>query len=214
MRSPSAARLLACFLLMTCAGCSTLQRLFRQRLLIRFIARRLTAGLPARQPGVDGRRFGKQSTQGVGVTRGSIGQPAPGQREVDAVLVQQREPVFGQRGVALHVGGLLQFKLPDDAPNDFMRKMMAEFRSHRDFKPPWNRRLKLPINKNPVHAWVEDDDIDAMTVRRTLKELGASNPLDRAIDGERAAHAGSGRAALWKRQHRISPAHGAASAHA
>lgn len=33
---------------------------------------------------------------------------------------------------------------------------------------------------------VEDDDIDAMTVRRTLKEIGAPNPLDRACDGERA----------------------------
>ena len=33
---------------------------------------------------------------------------------------------------------------------------------------------------------VEDDDIDAMTVRRTLKQLGAANPLDRASDGERA----------------------------
>jgi CheY-like chemotaxis protein len=33
---------------------------------------------------------------------------------------------------------------------------------------------------------VEDDDLDALTVRRTLKELGAPNPLDRAIDGERA----------------------------
>jgi CheY-like chemotaxis protein len=33
---------------------------------------------------------------------------------------------------------------------------------------------------------VEDDDLDAMTVRRTLRELGAPNPLDRAIDGERA----------------------------
>jgi CheY-like chemotaxis protein len=32
---------------------------------------------------------------------------------------------------------------------------------------------------------IEDDDIDAMTVRRTLKELGASNPLDREVDGER-----------------------------
>lgn len=31
---------------------------------------------------------------------------------------------------------------------------------------------------------VEDDDIDAMTVRRILKELGAPNPLDRATDGE------------------------------
>ena len=27
---------------------------------------------------------------------------------------------------------------------------------------------------------------DALTVRRTLRELGAPNPLDRAIDGERA----------------------------
>jgi CheY-like chemotaxis protein len=33
---------------------------------------------------------------------------------------------------------------------------------------------------------VEDDDLDALTVRRTLKELGAPNPLDRATDGERA----------------------------
>jgi CheY-like chemotaxis protein len=33
---------------------------------------------------------------------------------------------------------------------------------------------------------VEDDDIDAMTVRRILKELGALNPLDRATDGEMA----------------------------
>lgn len=33
---------------------------------------------------------------------------------------------------------------------------------------------------------VEDDDIDAMTVRRTLRELNAPNPLDRATDGEHA----------------------------
>jgi CheY-like chemotaxis protein len=33
---------------------------------------------------------------------------------------------------------------------------------------------------------VEDDDIDAMTVRRTLRELAAPNPLDRATDGEEA----------------------------
>jgi CheY-like chemotaxis protein len=32
---------------------------------------------------------------------------------------------------------------------------------------------------------IEDDDIDALTVRRTLKELSAPNPLDRMTDGER-----------------------------
>jgi WS/DGAT/MGAT family acyltransferase len=41
-----------------------------------------------------------------------------------------------------------------------MRRLMAGFRSHRHFKPPWNRRLKVPFNKNPLPSWVEDDDID------------------------------------------------------
>ena len=64
------------------------------------------------------------------------------------------------RATPNHVGGLLQFRLPDDAPRDFMRQMMAEFRNHRTFTPPWNRRLKYAFNKNPAPAWIEDDDID------------------------------------------------------
>lgn len=59
-----------------------------------------------------------------------------------------------------HVGGLLQFKLPDDAPRDFMRNLMADFRAHRQFTAPWNRRLKQSFSMNPVRAWVEDDNID------------------------------------------------------
>lgn len=64
------------------------------------------------------------------------------------------------RATPNHVGGLLQFRLPEDAPRDYLRTMMAEFRTHRDFVAPWNRRLQLPITKNPLHAWVEDEDID------------------------------------------------------
>jgi len=64
------------------------------------------------------------------------------------------------RATPNHVGGLLQFKLPDDAPQDFMRKMMAAFRSHREFAPPWNQRLKQSFSKNPSRIWVEDDAID------------------------------------------------------
>jgi diacylglycerol O-acyltransferase / wax synthase len=64
------------------------------------------------------------------------------------------------RATPNHVGGLLQFRLPPGAPKDFMRQLMAEFRSHRSFAPPWNRRLKFAFNKNPVPAWVEDEDID------------------------------------------------------
>ena len=64
------------------------------------------------------------------------------------------------RATPNHVGGLLQFRLPEDAPRDFMRQMMAEFRNHRSFAPPWNRRLKYAFNKNPAPVWIEDDDID------------------------------------------------------
>ena len=64
------------------------------------------------------------------------------------------------RATPNHVGGLLQFRLPQDAPKDYLRQLMAEFRSHRTFSPPWNRRLKFAFNKNPVPAWVENDEID------------------------------------------------------
>ena len=64
------------------------------------------------------------------------------------------------RAAPNHVGGLLQFRLPKDAPQDFLQKMMAEFRSYRHFAPPWNRRLKYAFNKNPMPVWIEDDTID------------------------------------------------------
>ncbi len=64
------------------------------------------------------------------------------------------------RATPNHVGGLLQFRLPEGAPKDYLRRLMAEFRSHREFNPPWNRRLKFAFNKNPVPAWIEDDAID------------------------------------------------------
>ena len=64
------------------------------------------------------------------------------------------------RATPNHVGGLLQFRLPQDAPRDFMRQLMADFRSHRTFTAPWNRKLKLAFSKNPVPSWVEDDKID------------------------------------------------------
>lgn len=64
------------------------------------------------------------------------------------------------RATPNHVGGLLQFRLPEEAPKDYLRQLMAEFRSHRNFIAPWNRRLKYPFTRNPLPAWVEDEDID------------------------------------------------------
>ena len=68
--------------------------------------------------------------------------------------------VTESRATPNHVGGLLQFKLPDHAPNDFMRKMMTEFRGHRKFTAPWNQRLKPSFSLNPMRIWEEDDNID------------------------------------------------------
>lgn len=64
------------------------------------------------------------------------------------------------RATPNHVGGLLQFRLPEGAPKDFMRRLMTDFRGHREFSPPWNRRLKYAFNRNPMPVWIEDHDID------------------------------------------------------
>ena len=60
------------------------------------------------------------------------------------------------RATPNHVGGLLLFRLPEGAPRDFLRQLMAEFRTRRDFAPPWNRRLKVAFNLNPTPVWTDD----------------------------------------------------------
>ena len=64
------------------------------------------------------------------------------------------------RETPMHVGALMPFKLPEDAPADFLRALMSDWRRQRTFAAPWNRRLRLPILKSPIHQWVEDDEID------------------------------------------------------
>ncbi len=60
----------------------------------------------------------------------------------------------------MHVAGLMIFELPAKAPPDFFQKMFAMFREHREFYPPWNRRLRSPRLKTLTPAWVEDNDLD------------------------------------------------------
>jgi len=64
------------------------------------------------------------------------------------------------RATPNHVGGLLLFGLPAQAPRDFLRRMVHDFRAHQHFAPPWNQRLQVPVLKSPVQAWVDDEDID------------------------------------------------------
>lgn len=60
----------------------------------------------------------------------------------------------------MHVGGLMIFELPKDAPPDYFQKMMADFRSQQDFHPPWNRRLRSTRLKRLTHFWDDDQDVD------------------------------------------------------
>ncbi|MBD8525950.1 WS/DGAT/MGAT family O-acyltransferase [Pseudomarimonas arenosa] len=60
----------------------------------------------------------------------------------------------------MHVGALMPFSLPDGAAPDFIKKIMADFRSASAVQPPWNRRLKSPKFKGLVPVWEEVDEID------------------------------------------------------
>lgn len=64
------------------------------------------------------------------------------------------------RDTPMHVGGLLRFSLPEDAPADFLGRLMDEFRRTRKFSPPWNHRLRTPGLKGLMPAWETEDDID------------------------------------------------------
>ncbi len=61
----------------------------------------------------------------------------------------------------MHVGGLLTFTLPADAPPHFLRRVADELRGSVTVYPPWNLRLRSPdFLSNPLQAWVEDTDFD------------------------------------------------------
>ncbi|MGQ0622004.1 MAG: wax ester/triacylglycerol synthase family O-acyltransferase, partial [Panacagrimonas sp.] len=60
----------------------------------------------------------------------------------------------------MHVAGLMIFELPKNAPADFFQQMFADFREHRRFYAPWNRRLKGASLKSLTPTWIEDQDLD------------------------------------------------------
>ena len=64
------------------------------------------------------------------------------------------------RDTPMHVGGLLRFSLPDDAPADFFRRLMEDFRSVRHFAAPWNQRLRARSLAHPLPCWEDEHDID------------------------------------------------------
>jgi diacylglycerol O-acyltransferase / wax synthase len=60
----------------------------------------------------------------------------------------------------MHVGSLLIFQVPDDAPEDFAAKLFASLKSHTEAHPPWNLKLKSPALRRVLPVWTYEDDLD------------------------------------------------------
>jgi len=69
--------------------------------------------------------------------------------------------IYGETSSSkMHVGGLLPFTPPADAPRDYLRQMIDEARQQ-EVMAPWNRKLAHPrLQFSPVHTWVTDTDFD------------------------------------------------------
>ena len=79
----------------------------------------------------------------------------------------------------MHVGGMLTFTLPPDAPPTFLRQVADELRGDVPVHAPWNLRLRFPdLLRNPVQSWVEDEvDLDYHVRRSALPSPGDEREL-------------------------------------
>ncbi len=60
----------------------------------------------------------------------------------------------------MHVGGLLTFSLPEDAPADYLQQLAGSFREQREFVAPWNLKVSSGVRGKLVPRWVEDRELD------------------------------------------------------
>ncbi|MGN8199268.1 WS/DGAT/MGAT family O-acyltransferase [Salinisphaera sp. RV14] len=60
----------------------------------------------------------------------------------------------------MQVGGLLAFRLPDDAPADFCERLVAHWRRYSVAYRPWNQRLRSGRLRTVVPEWELLDEID------------------------------------------------------
>ena len=64
------------------------------------------------------------------------------------------------RETPMHVANLAIFSLPKNAPEDFVRSLVARAKASVNVVPPWNYKLRGGFIGKAVPAWVEDHDID------------------------------------------------------
>ncbi|HEY5854307.1 MAG TPA: wax ester/triacylglycerol synthase family O-acyltransferase [Aldersonia sp.] len=60
----------------------------------------------------------------------------------------------------MHVGGLLTFTLPDDAPADYLQKIARALRQQRRVEAPWNLKVSRGLRDKLIPSWVEETELD------------------------------------------------------
>jgi WS/DGAT/MGAT family acyltransferase len=60
----------------------------------------------------------------------------------------------------MQVGNLQILSMPKGAPDDFLKQLVADLKSARDFASPWNLKLRGGSLGRLLPAWVEDRDLD------------------------------------------------------
>lgn len=74
---------------------------------------------------------------------------------IDAAFLKLETP-----RTPMHVGALLTFKLPADAPPHYLRELFADMRKDTVTMHPFNAKLAVNKRARLMPAWVEADDLD------------------------------------------------------
>lgn len=87
------------------------------------------------------------------------------------LLIEERER-------PMHVGGLMLFQLPDDAPPDLVRRVVRSAREHDEVRPPFDHKLARPYGLAGLYHWVEDEvELDYHFRHLALPEPGRIREL-------------------------------------
>ncbi|MGB0212638.1 WS/DGAT/MGAT family O-acyltransferase [Algiphilus sp.] len=78
----------------------------------------------------------------------------------------------------MHVGGLMTFKLPDDAPNDYLHRLTERLRAHPFMPFPFDHKLHWPASRAMPPAWVPaETDLDYHIRHSALPYPGGEREL-------------------------------------
>src|ERR1700724_3281011 len=80
----------------------------------------------------------------------------------------------------MHVGGLFEFTLPEDAPADYLKREFERLRETRTIPPPWNLALvQSPLlgTRLPLMREMRDVDLDYHVRHSALPHPGGQREL-------------------------------------